>query len=414
MRGEDALTEDLRGRTKRGSLLISSSIVGKTERSFMTNRPTPKRDYSRPKAPLYLAFELSTSKWRLGFTTGLGQKPRLRTITAGDRHALRKEIAAAKSRFGLLKTAPVLSCYEAGREAFWLHRYLLSEGIENVIVDSASIEVKRRSRRAKSDSLDVEKLAEMLVRYDLGNRRVWAVVRVPTVEEEDARQLHRELQTAKSDRVRVTNRIRGFLANQGIRIPGALDLAEELPKLRLWNGSTIPEGLRERLKREWEQVTFLVSRIKKLEATRRAVHRTRTDPATEKVRALMSVRGVGPNIAEALVRELFGWRTFENRRQVGSFTGLTPTPFQSGNQEREQGISKAGNRRLRATLTEFAWLWIRLQPDSALSQWWTRRFGSGSSRLRRIGIVAVARRLAIAMWKFLEAGEIPDGAVLKA
>jgi transposase len=307
----------------------------------------------------------------------------------------------------------VLSCYEAGREAFWLHRYLLSEGIENIIVDSASIEVNRRSRRAKSDALDVEKLAEMLVRYDLGNRRVWAVVRVPTVEEEDARQLHRELQTAKSDRVRVTNRIRGFLANQGIRIPGALDLAEELPKLRLWNGSTIPEGLRERLKREWEQVTFLVSRIKKLEAARRAVHRTRTDPATEKVRALMSVRGVGPNIADALVRELFGWRTFENRRQVGSFTGLTPTPFQSGNQEREQGISKAGNRRLRATLTEFAWLWIRLQPDSALSQWWTKRFGSGSSRLRRIGIVAVARRLAIAMWKFLEAGEIPEGAVLK-
>jgi len=208
----------------------------------MTKKATRNEQYSENEVVLFLALELGASKWELGFSTGLGQKPRRRTIEAGDRKELETEIGLAKQRFGLSKDTQVKSCYEAGLDGFWVHRYLTSAGVENVIVDSSSIEVNRRKRRAKTDKLDVGKLLLMLIRYHHGERKVWSVVRVPTAEEEDRRQLHRELRAAKKERTRTTNRIKGLLATQGIRMKGRMDLsAERLEEIRLWNGARLGE-----------------------------------------------------------------------------------------------------------------------------------------------------------------------------
>jgi len=362
---------------------------------------------------LYLAFELGNKKWKLGFTIGLGQSPRRRTIAAGDLVTLQREIRLAKKRFGLPQTAQVMSCYEAGRDGFWLHRYLVSEDIENLVVDSASIEVNRRAKRAKTDRLDVGKLLTMLIRYDYGEKKVWSVVHVPSVEAEDKRHLHRQLGTLKTDRTRHINRIKGLLVGQGVRIPVRADFLERLETVRLWDGSPLPPGLRSRLEREYAGLQFVNQQIKELEAERREMIRTADDPSVEQVRVLMRLRGIGENSAWLFVMEFFGWREFRNRRQVGGLTGLTPTPYQSGDESQEQGISKAGNRPIRAMAIEIAWGWLRHQPHSELSLWYQRRFGHGSKRLRKIGIVALARKLLVAFWRYLEYGEIPAGAQLK-
>jgi len=363
---------------------------------------------------LYLAFELGNKKWKLGFTIGLGQSPRRRTIAAGDLVTLQREIRLAKKRFGLPQTAQVMSCYEAGRDGFRLHRYLVSEDIENLVVDSASIEVNRRAKRAKTDRLDVGKLLTMLIRYDYGEKKVWSVVHVPSVEAEDKRHLHRQLGTLKTDRTRHINRIKGLLVGQGVRIPVRADFLERLETVRLWDGSPLPPGLRSRLEREYAGLQFVNQQIKELEAERREMIRTSDDPSVEQVRVLMRLRGIGENSAWLFVMEFFGWREFRNRRQVGGLTGLTPTPYQSGDESQEQGISKAGNRPIRAMAIEIAWGWLRHQPHSELSLWYQRRFGHGSKRLRKIGIVALARKLLVAFWRYLEYGEIPAGAQLKA
>ena len=363
---------------------------------------------------LYLAFELGNKKWKLGFTIGLGQSPRRRTIAAGDLVTLQREIRLAKKRFGLPQTAQVMSCYEAGRDGFWLHRYLVSEDIENLVVDSASIEVNRRAKRAKTDRLDVGKLLTMLIRYDYGEKKVWSVVHVPSVEAEDKRHLHRQLGTLKTDRTRHINRIKGLLVGQGVRIPVRADFLERLETVRLWDGSPLPPGLRSRLEREYAGLQFVNQQIKELEAERREMIRTADDPSVEQVRVLMRLRGIGENSAWLFVMEFFGWREFRNRRQVGALAGLTPTPYQSGDESQEQGISKAGNRPIRAMAIEIAWGWLRHQPHSELSLWYQRRFGHGSKRLRKIGIVALARKLLVAFWRYLEYGEIPAGAQLKA
>lgn len=362
---------------------------------------------------LFMAFDLGNSTWKLGFTTGPGQKPRERTVTARDRQAVLDEIAAAKRRFNLPETTRVVSCYEAGRDGFWLHRFLEAHGIENLVVDSSSIEVNRRSRRAKTDRMDVGKLLGMLVRYFAGERTVWSVVHVPSVEAEDRRQPHRELQTTKRDRTRVTNRIKGLLANQGLQVALNGEVPSQLDRLRLWDGSALPPGLRSRLQREWEKVEFLLQQIRALETQRRALLRTSEDAAVAKVRQLVGVRGIGPNSAWLYVMEFFGWRDFHNGGEVGSLAGLTPTPHLSGNLVREQGIGKDGNRHVRGMSVEIAWGWLRFQPQSALSQWYQERFGHGSSRVRRIGIVALARKLLIALWRYLETGVLPEGAELK-
>ena len=376
-------------------------------------RATTRREYSGQQT-LYLALELGWGEWKLGFTTGLGQKPRLRTMPAGDLTRLSEEIRRAKERFHLPAKSRVVSCYEAGRDGFWLHRFLVAQGVESQVVDSASIEVNRRARRAKTDRLDVTKLVLMLVRYAEGERKVWSVVRVPSVEEEDRRQLHRELSMLKRERTRQSNRIKGLLASVGVRMAVLTHLAEQLDQVRLWDGSPLAPGLRLRLQGEVERLEFIVGQIKELEEERAELLRHSTAPEIEKVRQLVRLKGIGINSAWVDVMEFFAWRQFRNRRQVGALAGLTPTPYTSGDGSREQGISKAGNRHVRSMAIEIAWGWLRFQPKSKLTLWYRERFGHGNTRLRRIGIVAVARRLLVDLWRYVEFGVIPEGAELKA
>jgi transposase len=378
-------------------------------------RTTRRAEYTAPTVPcLYLAFELGIDEWKLGFTTDPAAKPRMRVMPARDLGRLTREIAEAKKWFGLPESAAVRSCYEAGRDGFWLHRYLVSRGIANVVVDSSSIEVKRRLRRAKSDRLDARKLLAMLLRYHAGERDVWSVVRVPTVADEDQRQLHRELRTLKKDHTRVTNRVKGLLAHQGIRLPKGTDVGAALDTLRLWDGSAVPAALRARLQRDWEHARFLSTKIRELERERQHAIAHGRGQAVDKVRQLLRLRAIGPTGAWVSVNEFFGWRQFRNRKEVGAAAGLTPTPYQSGGEHREQGISKAGSRHIRAVAIDMARCWLRYQPRSRLSRWYQARFGRGGTRARKVGIVALARKLLIELWRFLEFGVVPEGARLKA
>jgi transposase len=381
--------------------------------------PTATRRVEYTAAPgrtapcLYLAFELGLEEWKLGFATEPSAPPRVRTIPARDCARLTREIADAKQWFGVTPATPVRSCYEAGRDGFWLHRYLSSGGIANVVVDSSSIEVNRRARRAKSDRLDARKLVSMLLRYHTGERRVWSVLHVPTVADEDRRQLHRELRTLQKERTRVTNRVKGLLAAQGVRLPKGTALKGALATVRLWDGSALPAGLRARLERECEHAQFLRATIGQLERERQRAIAHGRGPALDKVRQLLRLRAIGPTGAWVYVNEFFGWRQFRNRKEVGAAAGLTPTPYQSGDARREQGISKAGSRHIRAVAVEVAWSWLRYQPHSRLSRWYQARFSRGGTRARRVGIVALARKVLIALWRFLEFGVVPEGARLK-
>jgi transposase len=359
---------------------------------------------------LYLAFELGWNNWKLASSTGLGQKPRLRTIPARDLDAVLAEIKAAKKRFGLPEDAAVVSCYEAGRDGFWLHRFLQTQRIGNVVVDSSSIEVNRRKRRAKSDRLDAVKLVAMLIRWSNGESKVWGIVHVPSESDEDRRQLHRELIALKAELTAHINTIKGLLASLGL----AASVDEEFPKrlreFRQWNGLGVPPELSARLLRVFERWQLVGRQIKELERER--IQRIRQDEtrAVDQVRWLLNLKGIGENGAWLLVNELFSWRTFQNRRELASLAGLTPTPYDSGESRREQGISKAGNRRVRWMMVQLAWGWLQYQPESELSQWYQRRFAEGNARLRKIGIVALARKLLIALWKYLETGVPPAGA----
>jgi transposase len=334
-------------------------------------------------------------------------------VSARDQERILDEIAQAKRRLGLPETAPVASCYEAGREGFWLHRFLEAHGITNHVVDASAIEVSRRQRRAKSDGLDVRKLLSMLMRYEQGERQVWQVVHVPSVEAEDQRHLHRDLETLKRERASTTARIKGLLSRQGLRVMNLNQLPAPLDALRLWDGSPIPPGLQHRVLRVYAHHTFLSEQIAEVETERRTLLQTSSDASIDQIRQLMMLKGVGINGAWLLVMECFGWREFKNRREVGGLAGFTPTPYQSGESAREQGITKSGNRHVRWMTTELTWSWLRYQPESALSVGFRERFGSGGKHLRRIGMVAVARQLLIALWRFLETGVLPEGAVLK-
>ena len=379
----------------------------------MTTKPgnTKGQDVFQPK--LYLAFELSNTQWKLGFTIGHRKQPRLRTITAGDLMTFQEEVRRAKERFRLPETIQVVSCYEAGRDGFWLHRYLTSVGIVNLIVDSASIEVNRRAKQAKTDRMDVGKLLTLLIRYHSGEEAICSVVNVPSVEAEDNRQLHRELGALKTERTRHINRIKSLLASQGVRMAVGKGFLEQLESTCLWNGTPLPPGLRTRLEREHERLQLVNHHIQVLQTERKEIIRDCPDPEIEQIRQLMRLRGIGVNTAWLFVMEFFGWREFRNRREVGALAGLVPTPYQSGDQSRERGITKAGNRLVRAVAIEIAWTWLRYQPRSKLSLWYQKRFAHGSKRLRKIGIVALARKLLISLWHYLEKGTPPEGAVLK-
>jgi transposase len=362
--------------------------------------------YTKRQPALYLAFELSCSEWKLAFATAPADAPRLRAVAARHTEAVLDEIAKAKRRFGLPEDAPVYSCYEAGRDGFWLHRWLSAQGLDNVVVDSASIETDRRKRRAKSDRLDAAKLVSMLLRYHGGEQRVWKVVHVPPVEDEDRRQLHRDLLELKGERTQHVNRIKGLLASCGLAVTTlGEDFPEVLAGLRQWDGTPVPAQLQQRLQREFARHQFVQRQIQDLENERARTIRTADDAATQKVRKLLNVRGIGVNSAWLFTYEFFGWRGIQNRKQLAALAGLTPTPYDSGDQSREQGI-----RRLRTMAVEIAWSWLRYQPGSALSQWFQRRFGSGNRRLKRIGIVALARKLLVALWRYLETDQVPEGA----
>lgn len=371
---------------------------------------TLKREDITKKAVLYMAFELGNKRWKLAFSDG--NRIRQVGIDAGDGGQLDGAMELAKARFGLDDQVRVISCYEAGRDGFWLHRYLESCGVDNVVVDSCSIEVSRRKRRVKTDRLDAGKLVQMLMRYCWGERKVWGVVRVPSVEDEDGRHLHRELETLKKERTMHRNRIRSLLKLHGIVIgnPSRKDFADYLDLVRLWDGTELPCELKGRLKRECERLTVVQEQIRHLEQEREQRLQRQDTVHMRRIAQLMALCGIGITSAWTFEQEFFGWRQFRNRREVAALAGLTPTPFDSGGSSREQGISKAGNRRIRSMIIQIAWKWLRYQPQSKLSRWFDERFAHGGRRMRRIGIVAVARRLLIDLWRFLEHGLIPEGA----
>ena len=363
---------------------------------------------------LYVALELGERKGKIACTPSIGQAPRLRQLDARDLPQLMVEIQAAKARFGLAADAPVYTCYEAGRDGVWLHRALTACGIHNTVVDSASIEVNRRARRTKTDSLDAVKLVTMLIRYHNGEPRVWRVVRVPTVAEEDQRQLHRELAVLRRDRTALVCRIKSLLALQGVAGGPRAVVPQDIDRLRMWNGETLPKELAERVKRECERVASIDAQIRELVRKRKHALRHSGGRAFTLIRKLMKLRGIGVESAWIYVMELFAWRKLRTVREVGALAGLTPAPYQSGDMKHDLGITKAGNRHVRGIAVEIAWGWLQHQPQSELTQWYQRSFGHGSPAMRRKGIVALARKLLVALWKYAERDELPAGAALKA
>lgn len=358
---------------------------------------------------LYMAMELSNSKWKLRF--GDGSKARDKTIDAGQKIQLMSEIGKAKQKLGLPAEAPVKSCYEAGRDGFWIHRFLEKNGVENLVVDPASIEVNRRKRRAKTDRLDAEKLLVMLLRYHLhGEKTVWQICHVPSEEAEDERRAAREMERLTKERTAHSNRIGALLALVGIKKVSALKA--DFETLTDWEGKPLRPELLAELNREQERLIQICNQIKTLQSERRERLANPRTEADEKAAKLNELKGVGPVSSWMLAKEFFGWRDFKNRRQVGACAGLTGTPYDSGGSIRDQGISKAGSARVRRTCTELAWNWVRHQPRSKLTIWFVQRFSLGGKRMRRIGITALARKLLIALWKYLEFGEMPEGAVL--
>lgn len=380
---------------------------------MMTRTTLVDNDIADP-AVLYLAFELSDSRWLLAFSDGRGRasKARLLSVPAGELDQLREEMTRAKQHFGLGDDCVVVSCYEAGRDGFWLHRELEIMGVSNVVVDSSSIEVNRRKRRVKTDKLDARRLLSLLLRYHAGDTDLWSVVRVPSVEDEDARHLHRERKQLMKETQQHRQRIQSLLITHGVRLSADNDFGRVLNKLRLRDGRPVPVGLRTRLLREHERLRTAEKQLRVLERERLEQLRSAEPcPQIEKVRMLQQLRSVGINSSWLLVMEFFGWRTFNNRKEVGAAAGLTGCPFDSGGYDHEQGISKAGNPRVRSTMVELSWLWLRYQPESELSQWFQRKWGHGSRRQRKVGIVALARRLLIALWRYVEFGVVPDGAI---
>ena len=326
-----------------------------------------------------------------------------------------EEVRARVSR-EMGRTVEVMSCYEAGYDGFWLHRQLEAHGVRNYVIDPASLQVDRRLRRVKTDRIDTERLLRSLMAYLRGEPKVWSVVRVPSVAEEDARRLHRERDRLICERVQHVNRIKGLCALQGIYDyhPLRPQAVARLEQLRTAQGGALPPRLKSEIKRELHRLEVVVEMITTLEAERDAIveDEASTHVNAEKIQALHKLKAIGPEFAAVLVGEIFH-RDFNNRRQLASYVGYAPSPFQSGNVAHDQGISKAGNRKGRTTGIELAWLWLRYQPDSDLSVWFRARVGTVKGRIRRIAIVALARKLLVALWRYLETGLVPRGAVLK-
>lgn len=359
---------------------------------------------------LYMAMELSQSKWHLAFGNGI--KVRQVVIDANNTLSLQEEIRKAKEKFKLSQESKIVSCYEAGRDGFWIHRFLEEKGIKNHVIDSSSIKVSRKSRRAKTDRLDAEKLLKQLIQHEKGEEKL-QVARVPSEAEEDRRRMHRERERLKKERTSHTNRIRSLLNLRGIKCQGKKVWKLYLDQVVDWKGNLLPVYQKEELLREIDRLEIVEKQLKELESNMLKELKTSEDPVFGKINLLMGLKGIGEVSSWVLVMEWFGWRKFNNRREVGAAAGLVGTPYDSGESQREQGITKAGNSRIRALMVELGWCWLRYQPNSDLSKWFIERFNHGK-RSRKVGIVALARRLLIAIWRYLTTGELPKGAQLKA
>jgi transposase len=343
-------------------------------------------------------------------TSGFGVEPWVRTVAAGDLRGVERAVQQARARFRLAPAASVVSCYEAGREGFWIHRALTQLGITNRVVDSASIEVNRRARRAKTDRLDALKLVRMLVRVCGGERDVWREVRVPSPADEAARHVSRERTALVQEQTRVMNQMRSWLVTWGCALPSRRARAW-WTAVRDWSGAPLADAVQARLARAAARLAVLEAQIAELDTTQKTA--MRGAPADSALGRLVQLKGVATTGASVLLDEGLVWRAFRNRREIGGLLGFAPTPYQSGEVAHDQGISRAGNDRLQAISIQLAWSWVRWQPASALTRWYLQRFAGGGPRARRIGIVAVARKLVIALWRYATTGHVPPGAVLK-
>ncbi len=362
---------------------------------------------------LYMALELSNKKWKIGLSNGTCF--RIKTIVAGEWTDLLGEIRVAREKLKLGENSRIVSCYEAGRDGFWIGRALKAEGIENEVIDSASIEVSRRRRQVKTDRIDVKALLGLLIRYHHGERGALPVIRVPEIEEEDRRRINRERERLIKERGAHSARIKSLFKLHGINLERMSDFPVLIENAKgAVTGYGLPLDLRLELRREYQRYQLVAQQVKAIEQEQKERVFESEEGALLQIKQLRTLKGVGWQSSWIVVMEFFSWRQFRNGKQVGSCAGLTPTPYDSGDGTREQGISKAGNRRIRKLMVELSWLWLRYQPDSTLSRWFESRFGTGGKRMRRIGIVALARKLLIALWRYLEHGVIPEGAVLKA
>lgn len=368
---------------------------------------------------IFLALELSRSSWLVASHTPAADKISRHKLAAGDIDGLLALIERLRTRVEQKTGQPVqvISCYEAGYDGFWLDRKLKAEGVINHVMDPASIQVDRRARRVKTDAVDADALLRALMAFCRGERKVCSMVRVPTREEEDAKRLSREREQLIKERVRHVNRIKGLCATQGIYDyqPLKADRLERLDELRTGDGNPLPDRLKNEIRRQLERLKLLLELIGTVEAERDAVVKA-DKPASEadrKIRALAKLKGIGPEIATVLYNEVF-YRQFANRRDVAAYVGLTPSLFASGDLRHDQGISKAGNPRARATMVELAWLWVRHQSGSDLTGWFLSRVSGIKGRIKRIAIVALARKVLVALWRYLETGLVPTGAMLKA
>ncbi|WP_454615723.1 IS110 family transposase [Bradyrhizobium cenepequi] len=367
---------------------------------------------------IFVSLELSRSTWLVtSLSPGKGEKMSKHGVKAGDIAALLKLFAElkrkAQARTG--ESYPIITIQEAGLDGFWLHRRLRQEGIESHVVDPASIATPRRRRRAKTDRLDGETLLRALLAYKRGEPRVCAMVVAPSPEEEDRRRLCRERKTLIAERIEHVNRIKGLLFAQGISgyAPLRRDRRAQLEILQTGDGRRLPAHLKAQISRELDRIELLLGQIEAVEAAQDALLAEARRPADEKaapdpVTMLLALKGMGPNFAAVLWSEAF-YRQFTNRRQVAAYAGLAATPWRSGGIERDQGVSKAGNPRLRTTMIQLAWLWVRHQEQSALTQW----FKAHSQRGRKRTIVALARKLLVALWKYVTSGVVIEGAVMK-
>ena len=367
---------------------------------------------------LFASLELSKSRWLVTVSAPGSEKLLKHVVSGGDGGALLNLLgrlrASAERRGGMAVQVVVIQ--EAGLDGFWLHRLLEANGIESHVVDPASIAVDRRHRRAKTDVIDGEMLLRTLMAWARGERRVCSMVRPPSPDEEDRRRLTRERGTLLKERTQHTNRIKGLLAGQGIADyePLRKDRLARLDALRTGDGRPLPERLKAEIRREIERVDLVVSQMAVVERERDALVGMTSDPAPETAAAvLVRLKGIGPELGSLIWLEAL-YRGFSNRRQIAAYAGLAPSPWQSGGTDREQGISKSGNRRLRHALVELAWFWLRHQPASALSVWFRARVGQGRGRIRRIAIVALARKLLVALWRYATQGVVPAGATFKA